>query len=43
MQDKDVIYVANAAAAEFYKFINIFVNPVLNIGRTGIVVSRELE
>ncbi|MBT8050106.1 MAG: polysaccharide export protein [Gammaproteobacteria bacterium] len=43
MQDKDMIFVSTAPAAEYFKFIQIFVNPLLNIGRTGIVISREFE
>ncbi|MDF7802078.1 polysaccharide export protein [Pontiellaceae bacterium B1224] len=35
MQDKDIIYVANAFAAEYYKFIRIYVQPLLDISRTG--------
>ncbi|MDF7808294.1 polysaccharide export protein [Pontiellaceae bacterium B12219] len=35
MQDKDIIYVANAFAAEYYKFIRIYVQPLLDISRTS--------
>ncbi|MDF7826610.1 polysaccharide export protein [Pontiellaceae bacterium B12227] len=37
MQDKDIIYVANAFAAEYYKFIRIYVQPLLDISRTSTV------
>ncbi len=35
MQDKDLIYVANAFASEYYKFIRIYVQPLLDISRTS--------
>jgi polysaccharide biosynthesis/export protein len=38
MQDKDLIYVANASAAEYYKFIRIYVQPLLDISRTSSVI-----
>lgn len=38
MRDKDIIYVANAFAAEYYKFIRIYVQPLLDISRTSTVV-----
>lgn len=37
MQDKDIIYVANAFASEYYKFIRIYVQPLLDISRTSTV------
>lgn len=37
MQDQDIIYVANAFAAEYYKFIRIYVQPLLDISRTSTV------
>ena len=43
IQDEDVIYVATAFAAEYFKFIVTYVNPVLNVARTGIVLSNEFE
>jgi polysaccharide export outer membrane protein len=38
MQDNDLIYVANAFAAEYYKFIRIYVQPLLDISRTSTVL-----
>ncbi len=38
MQDNDLIYVANAFAAEYYKFIRIYVQPLLDISRTSSVL-----
>ncbi len=38
MQDKDILYVANAFAAEYYKFIRIYVQPLLDISRTSTVL-----
>ncbi len=38
MQDKDIVYVANASAAEYYKFIRIYVQPLLDISRTSTVL-----
>jgi len=38
MQDKDLIYVANAFASEYYKFIRIYVQPLLDISRTSTIL-----
>ncbi|WP_168442682.1 polysaccharide biosynthesis/export family protein [Pontiella desulfatans] len=38
MQDNDLIYVANAFAAEYFKFIRIYVQPLLDISRTSSVL-----
>ena len=43
INDKDLIYVAAASAVEYNKFIKSFVQPILDVGRTGIVVSNELN
>ena len=43
LQDKDLIYVSTAPAREYNKFLNTFVKPLLDIGRTGIMINRELE
>lgn len=40
MQDQDIIYVANAFAAEYYKFIRIYVQPLLDISRTSTVLAQ---
>ena len=42
VNDKDLVYVAAASAVEYNKFIKTFVQPILDVGRTGIVVSNEL-
>jgi polysaccharide export outer membrane protein len=41
LQDKDLIYVSTAPAREYNKFLDTFVKPLLDFGRTGIVISRE--
>ncbi len=43
LKDKDLIYVSTAPAREYNKFINTFVKPLLDVGRTGITISREFE
>jgi polysaccharide export outer membrane protein len=43
LQDKDLIYVSTAPAREYNKFLDTFVKPLLDLGRTGITISREME
>ena len=43
LQDKDLIYVSTALAREYNKFLDTFVKPLLDLGRTGITISREME
>ena len=43
LQDKDLIYVSTAPGREYNKFINTYVKPLLDIGRTGAAINRELE
>ncbi len=41
MQDDDLIYVSTAPSREYNKFLDTFVKPLLDLGRTGIVISNE--
>lgn len=43
LQDKDLIYVSTAPAREYNKFLDTFVKPLLDMGRTGITIQREFE
>jgi polysaccharide export outer membrane protein len=35
MQDDDIIYVANAAASEFQKFVNVILSPLIVVGNSA--------
>ena len=43
LQDKDLIYVSTAPAREYNKFLDTFVKPLLDLGRTGISINREIS
>ena len=43
LQDKDLIYVSTAPAREYTKFLDTYVKPLLDIGRTSILINREFE
>jgi polysaccharide export outer membrane protein len=43
MQDKDLIYVANAPAAEFRKFVANIVAPFLGVARVNTIISDSLN
>ena len=43
LQDKDLIYVSTAPAREYNKFLDTFVKPLLDLGRTGITINREMN
>ena len=43
LNDKDLIYVSTAPAREYNKFLDTFVKPLLDLSRTGITISREME
>ena len=43
LKDKDLIYVSTAPASEYNKFMDTFVKPLLDIGRTGITINREIR
>ncbi|MFL2825652.1 MAG: polysaccharide biosynthesis/export family protein [Coraliomargaritaceae bacterium] len=43
LQDKDLIYVSTAPAREYNKFLDTFVKPLLDLGRTGILVDKEIN
>ena len=43
LQDKDLIYVSTAPAREYNKFLDTFVKPLLDLGRTGITINREIQ
>ena len=43
LQDKDLIYVSTAPAREYNKFLDTFVKPLLDLGRTGITINREVQ
>ena len=42
MQDKDLIYVANAPAAEFRKFVANIVGPFLGVARVNTIIGDSL-
>ena len=41
--DKDLIYVSTAPARDYNKFLDTFVKPLLDLGRTGITINREIQ
>jgi polysaccharide export outer membrane protein len=43
LQDQDIIYVAASGARGYSKFFEIFVRPLLDISRTGIMINKEAE
>lgn len=43
LQDRDLIYVSTAPAREYNKFLDTFVKPLLDLSRTGISISREID
>lgn len=43
LQDKDLIYISTAPAREYKKFLDTFVKPLLDLSRTGIAISREIN